>query len=178
MKFKDYIDEAKKLKGTMVGFGIDSIKLKKIYDYIESWLIKFKIDYEIQKDPHFSIAIIPGTYNKDELVREMNLISKNQYFKPKKITILRGKNFKKDFISIEYKPNKEFIDDFNEISSKFDVVKFDTIRPHISLFIIEQDSKINEFYDDMIGGMPKLPKIKPSEIELWNQKFKREYVKK
>jgi len=178
MKFEKYIEESKKLKGTMVGFGIESSKLKEIYDYIESWLIKYNISYVKQKNPHFSIAMIPGTYDKDEIVREMNLISKGQIFKPKDITILKGKKTKKDFISIEYKPGKEFINNFNKISDKFEVVKFGAVRPHISLFMIDQDSKINDFYVDMIHDMPKLPRVKPSKIELWNQKNEREYIKK
>ena len=69
MKFGDYINEAKLLKGTMIGFKVDKKRLSKITKYIESWLIRYKINYEKVADPHVSIAMMPGKYEKDELDR-------------------------------------------------------------------------------------------------------------
>lgn len=178
MRFEKYINEAKKLKGTMIGFGVNPSKLEEIYDYIENFLIRYNIDYTKQKNPHFSIAMIPGKYKKDELVREINKISKDIVFNPKGLSLFRGKNVKKDFITAEYKPNKYFIGVFKEISSKFETMKFEEIRPHTSLFIVEQNSITDVFFKDMEYNIPKLPKLKPSAIELWNVKYEREYIKK
>lgn len=178
MKFKDYIIEDKKLKNTMIGFGIDMNKLKKIYSYLESWLIRYKVDYIIQDMPHISIAQIPKIYSKDELVREINKISNNISFNPKRMAIFRGKRVKKDFIVLEYKPNKALIDNFKEISSRFETFKFEEIRPHVSLFIVKQGSISDDLFNDIKYNMPKLPKLEPIGVELWGGKFQKEYIKR
>ena len=177
MKFVDYISEAKRLKGTMIGFRVDEKKLDNIRKYIKSWLIRYKIDYEQVAKPHVSIATIPGEYEKDDLVREVHTISKNISFNPKNLSIFRGTNVKKDFITIEYKPNKELINDFKKVSSKFETIKFGEIRPHVSLFMVEQGSMTDEFFKDVRYSLPKIPKLKITGVELWNQKFEKEYVK-
>ena len=41
-KFCKYLEE-KSMQSTMIGFGIDSSKLKRTIDYIESWLIRYKV---------------------------------------------------------------------------------------------------------------------------------------
>ena len=177
MKFGDYINEAKLLKGTMIGFKVDEKRLSNIKKYIESWLVRYKIDYEKVVNPHVSIAMMPGEYEKDELVREINTISKNISFNPKGMSIFRGINVKKDFITLEYKPNKEMIENYKKISSKFETIKFDQIKPHVSLFTVEQGTMSDKFFEDVRYSLPKIPKLKVIGVELWNQKFKKEYVK-
>lgn len=171
MKFYNYILEVKKLKGTMIGFGLNPTQLKRIYDYIESWLIKFKIDYEKVTHPHFTIAQIPGTYPKDELMRKINEFDLNIKFNPKDLTIFSGVNIKKDFIVLEYKPNIKFIEYLNSIEDKFEVRKFGAVQPHASIFTTEQGGLDGKILNDMKYSLPRLPVLRPTEIELWNNKF-------
>lgn len=175
MRFEQYITEKKWLKGTMLGFTIDRNKLKRISDYIESWLIKHKIDYKKPKEQHFTIAMIPKNYPKDELVRELNNLSNlNIEFKPKDLQLFQGLSTPNDYIVLEYKPNFKFLESFNSVASKFDVKKFAGIRPHTSLFIIDKNSINQNLLKDIKFSMPKLPVLKSKEVGLWNNKFEME----
>jgi len=171
MRYYQYITEKKWLKGTMIGFGVSPSDLNRVSKYIESWLIKHKIKYEKEKRPHFTIAQIPEKYPKDDLVRELSKFDLNMKFKPVDLTVFYGTNVKKDFVVIEYKPNMKFLQYFNDIDDKFEIRKFATIKPHVSLFILEQGGMTGDLLNDIKFSLPKLPVLKPTEIELWNNKF-------
>lgn len=171
MKFYNYLTEKKYLKGTMIGFGIDPSSLTRISKYIESWLIRYNIKYEKEKSPHFTIAQIPEKYPKEDLIKQLQEFDLDIRFRPKDLTVFYGVNIKKDFIVLEYKPNMKFLQYFNEINSNFEIRKFESVRPHISLFSLEQDMLTGDILNDMKFSLPKLPILKPSQIELWNNKF-------
>ena len=184
MNFREYIDniilkdliaEAKKMDNTMIGFGISKRDFKRLSSYIKSWLIRYKIDYDEIKAPHFTIAQITGTYEKDELIREIHSIDSDITFKPKSLKIFRGKNIPKDFIVLEYKPNDEFVKLFKDIQSKYEVRYFGSIKPHISLFTIEPNAMTDELFKDLEYSLPKIPVVKPINKELFNKKFEVEY---
>ena len=175
MKFKQYLDEAKKLDNTMIGFGLDKKRFKPLSSYIKSWLIRYNIPYEEIKDPHFSIVQITGKYDKDELIREINDINKDIVFKPKELKIFRGKVIPKDFITIEYKPNNEFVSIFKNLESKYEIRSFPEIKPHISLFKVESNMITDKMFKDMRFSLPIIPSVKPANKELFNKKFEVEY---
>lgn len=177
MRYKIFL-EAKKLKGTMIGYGVKKNNLAKLYDYIGSWLDRFKIPYDKVEKPHFSIAMIPEEVNKDELIRKVQSISKGVTFNPKQISLFRGQRVPKDFIVVEYKPNKQFLDAFYEIAADYSVNWFPGgVKPHTSLFIIPKDKLPQRIFRDMMLSMPKLPKAKADKVELWNEKFQVEFSK-
>jgi hypothetical protein len=178
MRYKNYLTEKKWLQGTMIGFVIPPSKLQRIYEYIESWLKRYKIPYEKQEEPHFTIAQIPGEYEKDELMRSLNSLDMNIKFNPKGITIFRGVNVPKDFIVLEYKANQKFIDAFKEIASEYKVRKFPDIRPHTSIFIVEKNAISKKMLKQMKFSLPKLPFLSPVEIALWNNKYEIEATTK
>lgn len=175
MKFREYIDEGKVMKGSMIGFGVDKSKVKRLQTYIGSWLTRFKIPHDKVENPHISIAQIPDDYDKDELVRKVNDISKGISFNPKEIHIFRG--VEKDWIVIEYKANFKFIEAFQNVNSDFNVKWFGSIKPHVSLFSVEKDAVDKKMWHDMLYSIPKLPRVKAEKVELWNSKFKIEYMK-
>lgn len=178
MKFKAYIEEAKRMDSTMLGFEIRSSKFKRISDYIESWLQRYDIEYKKAKDPHFTIAQITGKYRKDELVRELNAISQDIKFRPRDLTIFRGVNIKRDFIVARYFPSKEFAKLFHNLANKFEVRYFSELAPHISLFNVEQNAIDDKLFKEMEYSKPKLPTVKPAGKQLWNKSFEVEYKAK
>ena len=175
MKFKEYLDEAKIMKGSMIGFGVDKTRVKRLSSYIKSWLIRYKIDFDKVETPHISIAQIPSDYDKDELVRKVNDIKTGVSFNPKEIHIFRG--VEKDWIVIEYKANFKFIEAFQNVNADFNVKWFGSIKPHVSLFSIEKDAMDDKLWHEMLSALPPLPKVKAEKVELWNSKFKVEYMK-
>ena len=175
MKFYQYITEKKWMKGTMLGFTIDPKDIKRISDYIESWLIRHKIKYDKPDHYHFTIAMIPEKYPKDDLVRKLNeLKNLDIKFNPKDLQLFQGLNTPKDYIVLEYKPNMKFLKSFNEVADEFEVKRFPSIRPHTSLFIIDKNSIDQDMFKDIKFSMPKLPILKSKEVGLWNNKFEME----
>ena len=173
MRYYNYITEKKWLKGTMMGFPIKPGSLKRVRDYIRSWLERYKVDFDEVMNPHFSIAQIVGNYEKPELIRKMNKI-KDISFNSKDIKIFRGVQVPKDFIVLEYKPNLTFIKSVESVARNFDIRKFEDVRPHVSLFTVEQGKITDELLKDIKYSLPKLPKLKTKEIGLWNNKFEME----
>jgi len=175
MKFKNYLNEGKIMKGSMIGFGVDKSKVRRLQDYVGSWMKRYKIPSEKVANPHISIAQIPMDYDKDELVRKVQSISKGISFNPKEIHIFRG--VEKDWIVIEYKANFKFIEAFQEINQDFHVKWFGSIKPHVSLYSIEKGAVDDKLWHEMLYSLPKLPRVKAEKVELWNSNFEIEFKK-
>jgi len=82
MKFEKYINEAKPMKDIMIGFPIKETSIKRIRSYIKSFFIRNNITYEKVTDPHFTVVQITGTYEKDDIIREMNSLPSELTFNP------------------------------------------------------------------------------------------------
>jgi hypothetical protein len=177
MRLKQYITEGKKLTDPMIGFGFNYSDIKDVVDYIESELIQENIRYQHPDDYHLSLAIIQGTYDKDELVRTAHSLKLDYKLKPVAIRILRGARVPKDFIVIEYKPNDRFVKEFMEISKEYNTIKFGRITPHISLFTVKKGVIPDSFIKSLNANITLKP-VKPTEVQIWNAKHEKEYVKK
>ena len=178
MKFEKYINEAKPMKDIMIGFPIKETSIKRIRSYIKSFFIRNNITYEKVTDPHFTVVQITGTYEKDDIIREMNSLPSELTFNPKGVRVFKSPRFKKDFWVLEYKPNNDFVKIFKELSEKYEIRKFGEIKPHVSILTtpIEQVSPI--MFNDIEKSMPPLPKIKTKTLGLWNKNFSLDYLRK
>lgn len=178
MKFLNYLIEKKKLSSTMIGFGINDSDVKRQYDYIKDQLNKNKIRFDDVENKHISMAMIKEKVEKDELVRFINEISnKNLTFMFKDYTMLEGRDW--NFIVLEFKRSPQFLELFNKIDSKYDIVKFkDEIRPHSSLFKLKKGKLSFDMFNDIVKNAPKLKGVKPTKVELWNNKFDIEFIKR
>jgi len=176
MRLKQYMTEGKKLENPMIGFGFNYSDIKDVVDYIESELIQNDIRYQHPDEYHLSLAQIQGTYDKDELVRTANSLKLNYKLKPVGIKILRGKRVPRDFIVIEYKPNDRFVKEFMEISKDYNTIKFSKITPHISLFTVKRGILPDSFIKSLNSSISLKP-VRPTEVQIWNAKHEKEYVK-
>lgn len=177
MKFKKYLNEKNKMQTTMIGFRVDESKLQKLVDYIESWLVRYKVPYDHVETKHISIAQITDKARKDELVRLVNEISPSYTFNSKKITVLYGKEW--DFLSLELNRSKDFINLYEKIKQKYNVVEFPGgVRPHISLIKIQKGVASDEFLADVIRDAPMPKRVKAKKVDLWSPKFTIMYTKK
>lgn len=107
-----------------------------------------------------------GKYPKDDLMRTLQEIPKDVIFTPKKLTIFKGINFKKDFYVLEYKTNQIFLDAYNLLNEKYEIRHFDAPRPHISLFNTELDAMQPYVINMLMQMFPKIPKIKTETVQL------------
>lgn len=165
------------MQSTMIGFRVDESKIKNTVDYIESWLVRYKVPYDHIDTKHISIAQITDKARKDELVRKINKISTSYIFNTKKITVLYGREW--DFLSLELKRSRDFIDLYEKIKQDYNVVEFPGgVRPHISLIKIEKGVASDEFLADVIRDVPMPKKVKAKKVDLWSPRFQIEYTKR
>ena len=177
MRLKQYINEGKKLQNPMIGFGFKYSDIKTIVDYVSSELINNNIKYTLPDDYHLSLAMISGKYSKDKIVRTTNTIKLDYKLIPVNIKLLRGKVSPKDFITIEYKPNDRFLRQFKNVSAEYKTIQFSKIIPHISLFMVSHNAVSNDLIQKIIKEAPKIKPVKPTEIQIWNNKHQKEYIK-
>lgn len=165
------------MKTTMIGFGVTQIHLDEIAKYIENYLIQYKVPYELIEDRHISIVQIKEKVKKDEMVRLVNSIDPIISLRPKKISVLYGREF--DFITLELHTSDEYKELYCKIKDSYDIIQFgDDIRPHISLFKIPSGIASEDFMCDVMEDVPFPKKIKTGAVELWGGKFEIEYIKK
>jgi len=175
-KFLNYINEKTKMQTTMIGFRVDESKIQNLVDYIESWLIRYKVPYDHIETKHISVAQITDKARKDELVRLVNKISTSYIFNAKKVTVLYGKEW--DFLSLELNRSKDFINLYEKIKQEYNVVQFPGgVRPHISIIKIQKGIASDEFLADVIRKAPMPKKVKAKKVDLWSPKFTIMYTK-
>lgn len=177
MKFMKFLSEKSNRQSTMIGFRIDDTKIQRTVDYIESWLIRYKVPYDHVENKHISIAQITDKARKDDLVRKVNQISTSYTFNVKKITMLPGREW--DFLVMELNRSGDFLSLYKKIKQDYNVVEFsDGVRPHISLIKIQKGAASDEFLADVIRDTPMPKKMKAKMVALWSPKFQIEYAKR
>jgi 2'-5' RNA ligase len=178
MRFTNYLTEAKWMSHPMIGFGVNPADIKQTMDYIERELIHDNIKWKESENHHLTISQFFGKFDKADLIRATNSIETNLVFKPIKIDIFRGKRVKKDFIVIMYKANKKYVDDVEKLSDEFEgAIQWEHVIPHVSLFTVKRGAVSDELIKSISDHAPKLKPIKPTEVQLWNAKHQKEYVK-
>lgn len=176
MRLNRYLTEAKKMDNPMIGYGIDASDIAKAKEYLISELTQENIKFQEIKDKHVTISQIIGRYDKDELVRMTNAIDEKVHLYPIGLKLLRGKKTPKDFIVIEYKPAEKFMKAVKEISDEFRTMKFPKVVPHVSLFMVRRGAISDKLMESLDESAPKLKRLSPSEIQLWNAKHEKEYT--
>jgi len=147
---------------TSVGYGLSKLHLKRTFDYIKSWLIRYNIAYEAI-NPYLTMASVEGEYKRDKLIKSLKKIREDIAFKPGGVFILREGDM--DFIMIDYFFNKDFLKKMNECFSKFSLALQDNTC-YVKLFSIEAKSFDLELFDQMVFSLPELPKVKLGNVGL------------
>lgn len=176
MRYIKYLMDAKMMERTMIGLSIYKKPLTRLRKQIKSILDENNVDYEEVKDLHVTIAQIPGKYRKDELKRKMDEIAKRTSFKIRKVEPLWGQNVKKHFITLELAPNDVFIEMHNKVKEEFDIIIFPTLKPHVSLFIVNE--KLQADVQNKLHQLTSGVRVTVSGITLFNNKFSIEFSQK
>lgn len=150
------------LTETSIGFGLNKMDLKRVFDYVKSWLIRYKIRYEAI-NPYITVATVEGEYKRDGLIKALKEVREQHIFKPEGVFILR--EGKKDFIIVDYQYNKEFTNKLNECISHFKLaIKNNSC--YIRLFSMKSESFPLRMFDDMVFSLPDVPNVKAGSVGL------------
>jgi len=147
---------------TSVGFGLSKMHLKRVFDYIKSWLIRYDIKHEAI-NPYLTVATIEGNYKRDKLIKALKRTRENHVFEPEGVFILREDDT--DYIIIDYLHNKGFVKDLNECLLKFSLAKKED-SCYVKLFSMKSESFPLELFDQMIYSLPELPDISAGSVGL------------
>lgn len=154
-------EEVKEKYSTFVGFGVGKVYLKRVFDYIRSWLIRYNIQYEALS-PYLTIGYVNNKVeDKGSLINEVKKINKNIKIKAKDVLITEGDN-SKDYIIVVFEENKELFNSLKKGFKKYGK----NLNPLsvVKLFEIEKGSFNSKLFEDMIYSIPPMPEIKIGKI--------------
>lgn len=184
MKFSEYVGESleelksqikknKKLKPkpiteTLVSFSLGKKHLKRVFDYLKSWFVRYKIPYE-SVNPYLTLFKVTGVKDKHELMTEIKGVKKYPFFENGELVIVREGN--RDYLTIIFSLNDEFMGPLREIFMDKDIQVIKEFA-YVKLIVVEKDSFSGRFWDDMVYSMPKIPNIKPGSVGLLSRRVK------
>lgn len=160
--FLDTVAKPKFIVETSVGFGLSKMHLKRVFDYIKSWLIRYDIKYEAI-NPYLTVAMVEGDYKRDKFIKALKKVRENHVFKPEGVFILREGDT--DYIIIDYLHNRDFVKDLDECVSHFSLTKKDN-PCYVKLFSIKAESFPLELFDQMIYSLPVLLDVRAGSVGL------------
>jgi hypothetical protein len=153
---KPYITE------TSVGYGLSKMQLKRVFDYVKSWLIRYNIKYEAI-NPYLTVALVEGEYRRDRFIKALKKIRENQVFEPEGVFILREGDT--DFIILDCLYNRNFVKKLDEKILHFKLAKKND-SCYVKLFAIESESFPLHVFDQMIYSLPILPNVTVGSVGL------------
>lgn len=147
---------------TSIGYGLSKMQLKRTFDYIKSWLIRYKVAYEAM-NPYLTMATVEGDYKRDKFIKVLKKIREDHSFTPGSIFILREGEI--DYIILDYFHNKDFEKKMDECISNFSLYKSQNLC-YVKLFSMKAYSFDLELFDQMVYSLPELPTIRPGSVGL------------
>jgi hypothetical protein len=153
--FETVAREKRYILETSVGFGLSKMELKRVFDYIKSWLIRYDIPYEAV-NPYLTVGTVHGNYKRNDFINELKTIRDAEEFEPEGVFILREDD--KDYIILDYEYNKSFVDKFDKVLSEHELQKQENLC-FVKLFSIPIGSFDLNIFDSMIYNLPEVPKV-------------------
>ena len=155
-KDKTYITE------TSVGFGLSKMQLKRVFDYVKSWLIRYDIKYE-SINPYLTVATVEGNYRRDRFINALKKVRENQVFEPEGVFILREGDT--DFIILDCNYNYNFNKKLNDAIDNFKLAKKEN-SCYVKLFSLKAESFPLHIFDQMVYSLPILPNVTVGSVGL------------
>ena len=175
--FLDLIEKEKPTVETYLGFGLSKNNLKRVFDYIKSWLIRYDIQFE-SINPYLTIYLLDSLPSISILIDNIKNTKKGILYKPKgTITIIspNERDFPrsgdmeplrdKDQIILNYVPNLEYHDVLEKVFDSNDINIVNKFC-HVKLFEVETGILTPNICKDIMYGIPKLPDLRLGTVGL------------
>jgi hypothetical protein len=159
-----------------LGFNLSKKNLKRVFDYIKSWFIRFHVPYK-PVHPFLSLYTLTNLKNYDKVIKKLNHTKWGFTYKPKgTITVINSEN--KNFFGYGIVPEKnhdyiilDYFDniDYSSIMEDFFHESYiDVYRKHcfIKLFEIKSGIFTHRMYEDMMYSCPPMPEVKLNNVYL------------
>jgi len=162
---------------TYLGYGLSKKNLKKVFDYIKSWLIRYYIPFE-SVNPYLTIYLLDNLPKASIFINNIKNSKRGIIYKPKgTITVISNdeRNFPrtidiepddgKDYIVLNYVQDKKY----NKLLERvFDSMDVNVLRRfcYVKLFEIESGLFKHKMYEDMMYSCPKIPDLRLGNVGL------------
>ena len=152
------LEKPKPVTETLVSFSLGKKHLKRVFDYLKSWFVRYRIPFE-SVNPYLTLFKVMDIGDKDEIIREVKKLDYD-FFTDGKFVVLRED---KDYLSLVYSMNNPFMSGLREIFEDREISILGETA-YIKIIAIERDSFPLHMWKDLIYSLPKIPNIKPGGV--------------
>jgi len=152
-----------------LGFGISKKALKRVYDYIKSWFLRYHIPFK-SINPYLTLYVLRNLpSNKRELIEDIKIAKKDVIFHPDgegDITFVKSNDIE---LRLEYTPCYPFMED--KLENIFKDRNIEIVKEHTYVKLFRMDEMMDEkLVEDMMYSCPKFPDIRIGHIGLLRRK--------
>lgn len=145
-----------------LSFSLDKRSLKRVFDYIKSWLIRYHVKFR-PINPYLTLYVLNNLPEHSIIVNKIKKNKGGVIYKPKgTLTLERKKG--KDIILLDY-----FKNDYNKVlENLFTSMGINIVvnKSYIRLFEIEGGALNNRIFEDIIYSCPRLPNLRLGNVGL------------
>lgn len=203
MKFREYVGEpkiievkkkiiktntvhieeefTKKIHGKFLNFSLSKQRLKRSFDYLKSWLIRYNVQFKAI-NPYLTLYLLGNLSSSSVFIEDIRQTKSSAIYKPKgTITIVSNnenifpsvyKNIKSevgtDYILLDYCKNE-----YNIFLEKimFNMgIEVLSNQCYVKLFEIESGILTPKIYEDMMFSCPMFPNLKLGNVGIIRSK--------
>jgi hypothetical protein len=153
--------DGSKIKYEELGFNLSKKNLKRVFDYIKSWFIRYNVPFK-PINPYLTLYLLNNVFYPQQITKKLRETKIGITYNPKgTLTVIPNKE--KEYITLDYIPNPFHISVIENIFNDMDVNIIDR-HCFVRLFEIESGLLRNRFYEDMAYSIPPIPSIKLGNV--------------
>jgi hypothetical protein len=146
-----------------LGFGVSKKTLKRVYDYIKSWFLRYHIPFK-SINPYLTLYVLRNLpSNKRNFIEDIKIAKRDVLFSPideGDITFVKGDDIE---LRLEYDHNP-FIE---KLESIFEDRNIEIVEEHTYVKLFRMDEMMDEdLVEDMMYSCPHFPDIRIGHIGL------------
>jgi hypothetical protein len=160
-----------------LGFILSKKTLKRTFDYIRSWLIRYNVPFK-PINPCLTVYLLDNLPSVNSTINNIKKTKWGIVYKPKGTITIIGNDYPSvydiessdnmDYIVLDYKPN-----DYNKkLNSIFDSMGISVVSEYCFVKLFEVQSGVVDYriYEDMMYSIPKIPNLKLGNTSLIRRK--------
>lgn len=161
-----------------LGYGLSKRVLKRPFDYIKSWLIRYDIPFEAV-NPYLTVYLLRNLPSTSILIKTIKKEKKGMVYKPLGTLTVISNNEKvfprspqhvepengKDYLVLDYVPNMKHHAILEQAFIRMNIEVLDRFC-YVKLFEVESGIVGPEFYEQMMYSAPPLPSLRLGNIGL------------
>lgn len=168
--------DGSKLEYYNLGFNLSKKNLKRVFDYIKSWFIRYNVPYK-PINPCLELYDLSNIKSSKKILKKLRETKWGVIYKPQgTLTVISMDGFPlspygiipkkgKDYIVLDYFENFTYSKVMEDIFNNMDI-NIEKKYCFVKLFEIESGIFTHKMYEDMMYSCPLIPKVKLNDVNL------------